>query len=82
MKILLKIIDRGDRRPNFVIFVVWSALNVGGWVMLVWSRNSHSGPAKIASYVSLVSFKDGRRRISSIFHLFVFDVNQGNEVAG
>ena len=50
--------------------------------MLAWSRKSYLGPAEIAFYVFLVSFKDGRRRVSSRFHLFVFDVNQGNEKVG
>ena len=26
----------GDRRPNVVVFVVWSSLIVGGWVMVTW----------------------------------------------
>ena len=36
-----------DRRPNFVLYVVCSALIVGGWVVLAWSRTSYLGPAKI-----------------------------------
>ena len=28
-----------ERRPNFVIFVVGSALIVGGWVMVAWSKS-------------------------------------------
>ena len=46
------------------------------------SRKSCLGPAEIPSAVFLVLFKDGRRRMSLRFHLFVFDVNQGNEEAG
>ena len=31
---LLKTNRWSDRRPNFVIFAVWSALIVGGWVVV------------------------------------------------
>ena len=79
MNFLLKTIGRRDRRPNFVIFAVLSASAVGGWVVLVWSRKSYLRLVEIASYVFLVSLKVGRRRVSSIFHLFDFNVNQGNE---
>ena len=38
---------------------------------------------EIASFVFLVLFKDvGGRRVSPRFHLFVYDINQGNEEAG
>ena len=40
-------IDRRDRRPNFVLSVVCSALIVGVWVVLAWCRKSYLGPAKI-----------------------------------
>ena len=36
--------------PHF-IFVVWSALVVGGCLMAVWGKNSHLGPAEISSVV-------------------------------
>ena len=49
--------------------------------MEAWSRKSYSEPAEIASIVFLVSFKNGGRRVSPRFHLFVSDVNQGNEQA-
>ena len=45
MNLLLKTIDRRDRKPNFVIFVVSSAITL--------SRKSYLGPAEIASYVFL-----------------------------
>ena len=48
---------------------------------MVWSRKSCLGPAEIASFVFLVLFKDGGRRVSLRFHLFVSGVNQGNEEA-
>ena len=71
-----------DRRPNFVIFVVWSALIAGEWVVVAWSRKSSLGPAEIASIVCLVLFKDEGCRVSPRFHLFVSDVNHWNEEAG
>ena len=46
------------------------------------SRKSCLGPAEIASFVFLVLFKDGGRRMSLRFHLFVSDVIQENEEAG
>ena len=82
MKFLLKTFDRRDRKPNFVIFVVWNALIVSEWVVLAWSRKSYLKPAEIASYLLLASFKDGRRRVSPRLHLLVLDVNQGNVEAG
>ena len=36
---LLKI-NGGDRQPNFVIFLVWSTLTVGGWMVATWMRDS------------------------------------------
>ena len=40
-------IDVIDRRPNFVLSVVFRALIVGGWVVWAWSRKSYLGPAEI-----------------------------------
>ena len=40
VNLLLKGNGGSGRRPHFVIFVVWSALIVGGWVVVAWSRNS------------------------------------------
>ena len=45
---------RADRRTNFVIFVVWSALIVGGWVVVVWGRKFCLGSTEISSFVFLV----------------------------
>ena len=53
MNLLLNTIDRRDRKPNFVIFVVSSAVTLSRWVVLVLSRKSYLGPAEIASYVFL-----------------------------
>ena len=38
-----------NRRPNLVVFVVWSALIAGGWVVVGYGRKSFSGPAEISS---------------------------------
>ena len=54
---------------------------VGGRVVVAWSR-SYLGLAEIASFVSLILFKDGGRRVSPRFHLFVPSVNQRKEEAG
>ena len=54
LNLLLKTNMGRDRRPNFVIFVVWSALIVGRWVVVAWSRKSCLGPAEISSFVFLV----------------------------
>ena len=65
--------------PNFVIFVVWSTLIAGGWVVVAWSRKSCLGPAEIASLVCLILFKDRGRRVSPRFVSDNF--NHGNEDA-
>ena len=70
-----------NRRYNFVIFVVGYTLIVVGWVLVgvlvAWSRKSCLGPAEIASFVSLVLFKNAGRKVSPRLHLY--DVNQGNK---
>ena len=38
-----------NRRPNVVVFAVWSALIVGGWVVVGWGRKSYLWPAEISS---------------------------------
>ena len=48
-----------ERESNYVIFLVWSALIVGGGMVVAWSRNSCLGPAEIASFVLLVLFREG-----------------------
>ena len=51
-------------------------------MVVTWTRKVYLALAEIASFVFLALFKDGRRRLSLIFHLvFVSDVNQGNEKA-
>ena len=49
MTALLKTIDGGGKRPNYVHFVVCGALIFSGWVVLAWSRKSNLQLAKIAS---------------------------------
>ena len=51
------------------------------WMVVAWSRNSCLGPAKIASFVFLVFFKDVGPSMSPRFHLFVSDSNQRDEEA-
>ena len=50
--------------------------------MVAWSRKSCLRPAEIASFVRLVLFKDWGCKVSPRLHLFISDVNQGNEEAG
>ena len=38
-----------SRRPNVVVFVVWSALIVGKLVGVAWGRKSYLVPPKISS---------------------------------
>ena len=51
---LLKTNGGRDRRPNFVIFLVWSGLIFGGWMVVVWSRKFRLGLTEISSFVFLV----------------------------
>ena len=86
---LLLNINRGrNTRPNS--FVVWNNLIVGAWALVgileAWSRQSCLGPTEITSFMFLVLFKDGgggggEGVVSLRIHLFVSDVNQGNEKA-
>ena len=39
--------DVRDRKPNFVVSVVYRTLTVGEWVVLVGSRKSYLGTAEI-----------------------------------
>ena len=49
------------------------------WVLVMWSRKSCLRPAVIAPFVFLILFKDGKRKVSLRFHLFLFDVHQENK---
>ena len=55
---LLKTKGRRDRRFNVVIFMVWSALIVGRWLVVAWGEKYCFGLAEISSLVLLVLFKD------------------------
>ena len=70
---LLKTNARGDRRFNFVIFVVWSAIIVGRWLVVAWGGNSYFSLAGISSLVFVVLFKEGTQskfRVSSLGNLW------------
>ena len=45
-----------DRRTNFVILVVWSALNVDGWVVVGLGRQSCFEPPEISSMCFVYCF--------------------------
>ena len=45
-----------DRRPNFVIFVVWNALNVDGCVVVGSGRESCLWPPEISSMCFVYCF--------------------------
>ena len=52
----LKINGGRRTRFSFVVFVVWGALIVDGWVGVTWSRKTCTEIAEIASFVFLVLF--------------------------
>ena len=83
MNLLLNTNGGRNRKPNFVIFVDWYTLIVGGWVLVgvlvAWSRKSCLGPAEIVSFMSVVLFKNAGCKMSPRFHIFVSDVNQENK---
>ena len=82
----VNVVLRTDGRktgPNSVIFVFWIALIVGGGGVMRWSRKLYSGPDEIPSFSSwFFLFKDGRSRVSPRFHLYISDVNEGNDEVG
>ena len=64
--------ERGrDRRPHFVIVVVWKALIVGVCMVVAWGRKSYLAPVGISSFVFLIQFKDGGHRVGLDF-IFLF----------
>ena len=58
--------------------VVWSALNVDGWVVVGWGRESCLGPAEISSLCSRFNLRMGTQ-VESKISSFVSDMNQKNE---
>ena len=60
---------RGDKRFNFVIFVVWSTIIVGRWLVVAWGGHSCFSLAEMSFLVFLVLFKEvtkGEFRVSSL----------------
>ena len=53
----------GDRRFNFVIFVVWSALIVGRWLVEALCGKSCFMLAEISPLVFLVLFKECEKTV-------------------
>ena len=51
---LLKATVGRGRRLNLLIFVGWSALIAGGWLVVAWGRKCCLGPADFTSLVCLV----------------------------
>ena len=66
---------------DFILFFLYLLLLscVGGGGV---EQKVFVGPTEIVSFVFLVVFKDGGFRVNPGFHLFLSDVNQGNEDAG
>ena len=81
VKFLLKTNVGRHRMTNFVIFVVWNAAFVGGWVVVSWSKGFIQSRQKSRSCVPGF-IKVGGRRVSPRFHRFISDINQGNEEVG
>ena len=57
--------SNGNRRVNFLLFVVWSALVVDRWLVVVWTEKSCFVLAEISSLMCLVLFKDQAQGESS-----------------
>lgn len=66
----------GDRRLNFVIFVVCRALIVGGWVGRVVEQKTLFKTALNWIFCVPCFIQGWRRRVSPKFHLFFDAVNQ------
>ena len=43
-----------DRRPQFVILLLWNTLIVGELVIVAWDSKSYLGPAEISFFMYLV----------------------------
>ena len=68
-----------NRRPTVVVFIVWSALIIGGWVLVGWCRKSYSVPAEISSLCVPGLIRGLGCKVSLKFNLVVSDVDPGNE---
>ena len=81
VSLLLKNNGGRDRTPNFVIFEIWSALNVDGWEVVGLGRESCLGLAEISSMCSWFNSRRGTQGESKVSS-FVSDMNRGNEELG
>ena len=43
-----------DRRPQFLILLLWNTLIIGELVIVAWDTKSYLGPAEISFFVYLV----------------------------
>ena len=50
--------SNGNRRVNFLLFVVWSAFVVDRWLVVAWTVKSCFVLAEISSLMFLILFKD------------------------
>ena len=57
VNLLLKTNEGKDRGPNFVIFVVWSALIVGDWVVVASDKSFCLGRLKTHHLCSGILFR-------------------------
>ena len=70
----------GERQNNsFCNFCSLESSNFHRLVVVAWGKKSYLGPAKIPSFVYLLQFRNGGRRVSLRLHLFVSDVDPEKE---
>lgn len=68
-----------EKQGLILCFVVWRALISSWWLVWACTGESYLVPTEISSFVLLVRFRDWGHRFSVRCHLFVSDINQGNE---
>ena len=73
--------DQWGERQNtsFCNFCSLESSNFHRLVVVAWGKKSYLGPAKIPSFVYLLQFRNGGRRVSLRLHLFVSDVDPEKE---
>ena len=64
---------------SFYYFCSLENSNCRGLVVVAWGRKSYLRQAEISSFTYLLQFKYRERRVSLRLHLFVSDVDLGNE---
>ena len=70
----------GERqKTSFCNFCSLESSNFHRLVVVAWGKKSYLGPAKIPSFVYLLQFRNGGRRVSLRLHLFVSDVDPEKE---